>query len=47
MHSCNTTRPVWGGFFMIMRWFLSVAIDIINVLRVALKAENHPPVSVY
>ena len=26
---------------------LSVVIDIINVLRVALKAENHPPVGAY
>jgi hypothetical protein len=44
MHSCNTTRPGCGGFFMVIGWFLSVVIDIINVLRVAVKAENHPPV---
>jgi hypothetical protein len=29
---------------MVIGWFLSVVIDIINVLRVAVKAENHPPV---
>jgi hypothetical protein len=27
-----------------MGWFLLVVIDIINVLRTAVKAENHPPV---
>src|SRR5664280_1463983 len=32
---------------MVMGRFLSVVIDIINVLRVAVKAENHPPVGVY
>ena len=32
---------------MVMGWFLSVVIDIINVLRVAVKAENHPPVGAY
>jgi hypothetical protein len=29
---------------MVMGLFLSVVIDIINVLRGAVKAENHPPV---
>jgi len=32
---------------MVMGWFLSVVIDIINVLRAAVKAENHSPVSAY
>jgi hypothetical protein len=32
---------------MVMGWFLSVVIDIINVLRVVVKAENHPPVGAY
>src|SRR5260370_15677030 len=45
MHSCNTTRPGWGGFFMVMgRSPRLVVIDIINVLRAAGKAENNPPV---
>ena len=29
---------------MVMAWFLSVVIDIINFLRVSIKAKNHPPV---
>jgi hypothetical protein len=29
---------------MVMDWFLSVVIDIINILRAVFKAENHPPV---
>jgi hypothetical protein len=29
---------------MVMGWFLSVVIDIINILRSVVKAENHPPV---
>jgi hypothetical protein len=29
---------------MVIGWFLSVVIDRINVLCVAVKAENHPPV---
>jgi hypothetical protein len=29
---------------MVIGWFLSVVIDIINILRVAVKAENHLPV---
>ena len=32
---------------MVMGWFLSVVIDIINILRAAVKAENHPPVGAY
>ena len=32
---------------MVMGWFLSVVIDIINVLRAVVKAENHPPVGAY
>ena len=31
---------------MVMGWFLSMVIDIINILRVAVKAENHSPVGV-
>src|SRR5262245_59501833 len=44
IHSCSTTRPGCGGFFMVMGGFLSMVIDIINVLRAVVKAENHPPV---
>jgi hypothetical protein len=44
MHSFNTTRPGCGGFFMVMGWFFSVVIDIINVLRSVVKTKNHPPV---
>src|ERR1039458_130366 len=44
MHSCNTTRPGCGGFFMVMGWFLSVVIDIIDLVRAAIEAEDHPPV---
>jgi hypothetical protein len=32
---------------MVMGWFLSGVIDRINVLRAAVKAENHPPVGAY
>jgi hypothetical protein len=32
MHSCKTTRPGCGGFFIIIGWLLSVVIEIINVL---------------
>src|ERR1035441_9649611 len=32
---------------MVMSRFLSVVIDIINVLRAIVKAENHPPVGAY
>jgi hypothetical protein len=32
---------------MVMGLFLSVVIDIINVLRAVVKAENHPPVGAY
>ena len=41
---CNTTRPGWGGVFMVMDCFFSVVIDIINVLRAAVKTENHSAV---
>jgi hypothetical protein len=44
MHSCNTTRPGCGGFFIVMGWFLLVVIDIINILRPAVKAKYHAPV---
>src|ERR1700687_1554954 len=44
MHSCNTTRPGCGGFFMVIGCFFSVVIDIINILRAVVKTENHPPV---
>src|SRR5271165_6786530 len=47
MHSCNTTKPGCGGFFMVMDRFLSVVIDIIDIFRVLLKAENHTPISAY
>src|SRR5258708_39707312 len=47
IHSCNTTRRGCGGFFMVMGWLLAVVINIINVLRVAVEAENHPPVGTY
>src|SRR5579862_7673895 len=43
MHSCNTTRPGWGGFFMVMGPSPSLmVIDIINVLRAAVEAEGNP-----
>ncbi len=29
---------------MVIAWFLSVVIDIINVRRAIIKTENHPPV---
>ncbi len=29
---------------MVMGWFLSVVVNIINVLRISVKTENHPPV---
>ena len=29
---------------MVMGWFLSVVIDIINIFRAVVKTENHPPV---
>jgi hypothetical protein len=29
---------------MVMGWFLSVVIDIINILRAVFKTKNHPPV---
>jgi hypothetical protein len=29
---------------MVMAWFLSVVIDIINVLHAIVKTKNHPPV---
>src|ERR1035438_567174 len=32
---------------MVMGLFLSAVIDIINLLCVAVKAENHPPVGAY
>ncbi len=32
---------------MVMGWFLSVVIDIINILRAVVKTENHPPVGAY
>lgn len=32
---------------MVMGCFLSVVIDIINVLRAAVKTENHPPVGAH
>ena len=38
----NPTPPGWGGFFMVMGWFLSVVIDIVNVLRVAIESEKLP-----
>src|ERR1035438_1015606 len=44
MHSCRTTTPGCGGFFMVMGWFLSVVIDIIDLVRAAIEAEDHPPV---
>jgi hypothetical protein len=44
MHSCNTTTPGCGGFFMVMCCFLSVVVNIINILRVTVKTENYPPV---
>src|SRR5260370_37487665 len=45
MHSCNTTRPGWSGFFRVSgRSPRLVVIDIINVRRAAGKAENNPPV---
>ena len=44
MHWRNTMPPGCGGFFMVMDWFLSVVIDIINILRAVVKTENHPPV---
>src|SRR5437016_5018902 len=48
IHSCNTTMPGWGGFFMGMDSCLRlVVIDIINVLRFLVKAENHSPVGAY
>src|SRR5450759_3407107 len=45
IHSCNTIRPGCGGFFMVIgRSPCSVIIDIINVLRISVKTEHHPPV---
>ena len=44
MHSRNTTPPGCGGFFIVMGRS-PVVVDIINILRAAVKAENHPPVS--
>ena len=32
---------------MVMGWFFSVVIDIIDVLRSVIKTKNHPPVSAY
>lgn len=40
----KTTPPGCGGFFMVMRWVLSVVIDI---LLAVVKTENHPPVGAY
>src|SRR5271154_2807577 len=44
MHWRKTTPPGCGGFFMVMALSPLVVIDIINVLRAAVEAENHPPV---
>ncbi len=32
---------------MVMGWFLSVVIDIINIRRAVVKTENHPLVGAY
>lgn len=32
---------------MVMGWFLSVVIDIVNILRAVVKTESHLPVGAY
>src|ERR1700686_1393617 len=47
MHSCRTTVPGCGGFFICMGGsVVLVVIDIVNILYAAVvKTENHTPVS--
>jgi hypothetical protein len=44
MQRRKTTPPGCGGFFMVIAWFLSGAIDLIDVRRAIVETENHPPV---